>query len=141
MTHLWRIILAQLFYVWGGTHRYFGNKNLVRHDHVAAIRWFTRAYALNPALREALLDRGILYLREFGKAEEALADFNLLLQEDPNYPAARFNRALALDALGEYRRALADLECYLKLPVDEPVYRQYAQRMIGSLQAIVAERK
>lgn len=89
-------------------------------------------------LRVARLDRGILYWREMGQVEEALADFDALLAEDPEYAAAMFNRALALQAMGRYSEALSSLEMYLKMPALNDSYRRHATRLVQTLQDLLA---
>lgn len=125
---MWRVIRAYLLYTWGGLHRYFGNLNNIPHEHERAVHYFTRAYDVNPAMREARLARAVILWRELERIEEALRDLDALLQEDPTYGAALLNRALVYQQTGNYRRALHDLEDYLALPPDRD-YRDLAERI------------
>lgn len=125
---MWRVIRAYLLYTWGGLHRYFGNLNNIPHEHERAVHYFTRAYNVNPAMREARLARAVILWRELERIEEALLDLDALLQEDPTYGAALLNRALVYQQTGNYRRALHDLEDYLALPPDRD-YRDLAERI------------
>lgn len=62
------------------------------------------------------LERGVLLFRELGRTDEALADFNALVEEDPIYAApALFNRAMLAQQNGRYQDALHDLEAYMAL--------------------------
>ncbi len=133
---MWRVIRAYLLYTWGGLHRYFGNLNNIPHEHERAVHYFTRAYEVNPAMREARLARAVILWRELERIEEALRDLDALLQEDPTYGAALLNRALVYQQTGNYRRALHDLEDYLALPPDRD-YRDLAERIEPLLRDLV----
>jgi tetratricopeptide (TPR) repeat protein len=123
-----RFLLARIYYMWGSLHRNFGNQTSFRREHRSAIRYFSRAYELDPGLRQARLDRGIILWREMGRVEEAIADFDALLEQDPNYGPALLNRAAAQQEAGRYRQALADLDAFLQLPDEDEEYRRIAQR-------------
>lgn len=134
---MFRFLLARVYYMWGSLHRNFGNQNAFRREHEAAVRRFNRALELDPELRSARLDRGIIYWREMGMAEAALADFNALLTEDPNYGPALLNRAMVTYENGRYAEALTDLEAYLQLPKEDEEYWRIAQRTAGLLRELV----
>lgn len=133
-----RFLWAWLVYTWGGLHRYFGNKNNMRSEHEAAVQYFSRAYAIDPTFRRARMERGVLLWRELGRMDEALADFNALLADDPAYGAALLNRAMVYQNQSQYNAALVDLETYLGLPQSETeVYRQEALRTAALLRDMV----
>jgi tetratricopeptide (TPR) repeat protein len=132
-----RLLLARIYYLWGSLHRNFGNENGFRPEHEAAVRRFNRAIALDPNMREARLDRGILYWREMGQIENALADFNALLVEDPAYGPALLNRGMVAYEVGRYGDALADMEAYLQLPKEDGEYWLIAERTAGLLRELV----
>lgn len=136
---MYRYFLARIYYMWGSLHRNFGNRNSFTREHRAAIKRFTQAYETDPSLREARLDRGILLYREMGLYDEALADFDALLSEDPHYGPALLNRAMVAQENGRYPQALSDLEAYLALPTGDDEYRQMAERTADVLREIVAE--
>jgi tetratricopeptide (TPR) repeat protein len=125
--------------MWGSLHRNFGNKSSFRREHRSAIKRFTQAYEADPTLREARLDRGIILYRELGLHDEAMADFDALLNEDPHYGPALLNRAMAAQECGLYPQALADLNTYLTLPVEDEEYRRVAERTASLLREIVDE--
>jgi tetratricopeptide (TPR) repeat protein len=125
--------------MWGSLHRNFGNKSGYVPEHQAAVRRFSRAYELDPGLRQARLDRGIILYRELGRTDEALADFDSLLAEDPKYAPALLNRALLAQECGRYADALADLEVYLALPVEDKEYWSIASRSADLLREIVSD--
>ena len=134
-----RIVAARVLYMWGSLHRNFGNRSSFKREHRNAIRRFSQAYELDPSLREARLDRGIILYREMGRLDEALADFDALLAEDPDYGPARLNRAMVAQERGQYKEALADLEAYLALPGERDEYRAIAERTVVILREVVAE--
>ncbi len=125
--------------MWGSLHRNFGNQNSFLREHEAAVRRFSRAYELDPNLREARLDRGIIYFREMGKYEEALADFDALIAADSEYGPARLNRAMLYQERGQYQQALIDLEAFLMLPDEDEEYVAVAKRTAVLLRELVAE--
>lgn len=108
-----RFLWAWLLYTWGGLHRYFGIQNSMAREFERAVYYFGRAYQVDPTFRAARLHRGILLGRELGRIDEAIADFNALLAEDPTYSLALFNRGIMWMENGRYPQALADLEAYL----------------------------
>jgi tetratricopeptide (TPR) repeat protein len=125
--------------MWGSLHRNFGNRSSFAREHEAAVRRFTRAYQLDPNLREARLDRGVLYFRELGRLDEALADFDALLAEDPHYGPALLNRAMLAQERGQYHQALTDLEMFLTLLDEDAEYVAVAQRTAVLLRELLAE--
>lgn len=135
---MWRFIKSWLLYTWGGLHRYFGNQNSMRSEHERAIHYFARAYEVDPRFRMARLERGILLGRELGRSQEALAEFEALLADDPAFGPALLNRALVLQEIGRYQEALTDLETYLALPERDEHWKD-ASRIAGFLRDIVAE--
>jgi tetratricopeptide (TPR) repeat protein len=125
--------------MWGSLHRNFGNQASFLREHKAAVRRFSRAYELDPNLRQARLDRGIIYFRELGRHEEALADFDALLTADSDYGPARLNRAMLYQERGLYQQALTDLEVFLSLPDEDAEYVAVAKRTADLLRELVAE--
>jgi tetratricopeptide (TPR) repeat protein len=73
------------------------------------------------------------------RLDEALADFNALLADDPNYGPALLNRAMLVQERGLYRQALDDLETFLTLPDEDAEYTQVARRTVILLRELVAE--
>ncbi|MCA9937320.1 MAG: hypothetical protein KC418_01660 [Anaerolineales bacterium] len=135
----WRVFRARVVYMRGSLHRYFGNRAGFRREHENAVRCFSRAVELDPDLRAARLDRGILFWREMDRVPEALADFTALLAADPTYGPALLNRGLALQAAGRFAEALADLEAYGQMPARDPEYAVYAQRIARTLREVLSD--
>ena len=136
---MWRFVVARVYYMWGSLHRNFGNRSSFQREHNYAIRRFTQAYQLDPSFRQARLDRGIILYREMGRLDEALADFDALLDEDPDYGPALLNRAMIAQERGQYAQALADLEAYLSLPYENDEYWSIASRTAVLLREVVDE--
>jgi tetratricopeptide (TPR) repeat protein len=132
-----RFLYAYLVYTWGGLHRLFGNKNSMRSEHEAAVRYFSKAYEIDPTFQRVRLERGVLLFRELGRLDEALLDFDALLAEDPEYGQALLNRAMLFQHNGRFPEALADLDAFLSLPPDD--YYQEASRMRDILISVIEE--
>jgi len=133
-----RFLRAWLYYTWGGLHRYFGNKNSLRKEHEAAVRYFTRAFKIDPSFRRVRLERAVLLWRELGRSADAKNDLNALLADDPEYGPALLNRAMITQNEGHYADALSDLELYLRLPESEnKAYREEARRTASLLRDLV----
>jgi len=133
-----RFLWAYLVYTWGGLHRLFGNRNSMRREHEAAVRYFTKAFEIDPTFHRVRLERGILLFRELGRYEEALADFNFLLEEKSDYSnLAILNRAILHQQNAQFTEALADLNAFLEQP--ENSYYAEAYRMRELLQAMLSE--
>ncbi len=136
---MWRVIWARILYMWGSLHRNFGNRSSFKREHQYAVRRFSQAYEIDPELREARLDRGILLYRELGLLDEAKSDFDALIDDDPAYGPALLNRASLFQERGQYALALADLEAYLLLAGEEDEYRHLASRTAAILREVVAD--
>lgn len=133
-----RFLWAYLIYTWGGLHRLFGNRNSMRSEHEAAVRYFTKAYKIDPTFHRVRLERGILLFRELGQFDEALVDFNFLLDEESDYSnLALFNRALLHQQNSQFTEALADLDAFLEQP--EEAYYTEAFRMHEVLNAMLSD--
>ena len=77
-------------------------------DLARGIEDFDAAIAREPAVAEAWFNRGVALLRTRGAAA-ALPSFDQAVERGTDRPAlAYFGRAVALEALGEVRRAYAD---------------------------------
>jgi tetratricopeptide (TPR) repeat protein len=113
----------------------------MRSEHELAVRYFGRAFQIDPSFRRARLERGILLWRELNRPDEAIADFNALLATDPEYGPALLNRAMVTQGRGRYEAALVDLTAYLKLPETEiEGYRREAERTAALLRELVETR-
>ncbi len=134
-----RYLWAYLVYMWGSTRRHIGIRHANKQEYEAAARIYARAYALDPRLRQARLERATLLWRELDRCAEAIAEFDAMLAEDPANGQARFNRALANQQSGRYQAALNDIETYLQLPEKDDAYWDTAMRMQVLLRDLVGE--
>ena len=136
---MFRLLMARIYYMWGSLHRNFGNQYNFMREHESAVRRFTQAFEMDPNLREARLDRGVIYFREMKRPEEALADFDALLEADPDYGPALLNRSMLRQEQGQYQLALVDLDHFLSLEDQDTEYVSIAQRTAVLLQELIAE--
>jgi tetratricopeptide (TPR) repeat protein len=75
-------------------------------------------------------------LAALGRVDEALADFNHVIDVDPNYPEYRFDRGNLLAKLGRYAEAIADYADAMRLspPFPELYYnRGDARAALGDI--------
>jgi len=99
--------------------RHMGNANANRQEHRAAVGSYTRAIALDPAYTYAYFSRGVLRWRELGEYEPAIEDLSMVLDLDPTWADALFNRALAYKMQMQYKEAIDDFQRYLREGSDE----------------------
>ena len=92
----------------GGKHFYAWHLLSVialhRGQHEAAAELATRALALDPRHVDVLCNRGAA-LRNLGRYQEALVDYESALAVNPGHGAAHNNRGVALAALNRYAEA------------------------------------
>jgi tetratricopeptide (TPR) repeat protein len=119
--------------------RHMGNAYSNRQEHRAAVGSYTRAIILDPAYTYCYFSRGVLRWRELGEYEEAIEDFSTVLELDPDWADALFNRALAYKMSMQYDQAIADFERYLQEGAD-PFWLEATRRQLDELGEAVAER-
>jgi tetratricopeptide (TPR) repeat protein len=66
-----------------------------------------------------LVNRGVI-LNRLGRPQEAIADFNVALANDPDFAEALLNRGNAKFLLQDYTGAIADYEATLETDFDQP---------------------
>ncbi len=108
---------------------YWGNAYGARSAYETAVRWYRRALELNGSLTQARLDRGVIHWRELDAPQVAVDEFSYLLALNAGNEAARFNRAVAYQQLGDYVHALADFRAYLEIG-QHPQRRAYAKTVV-----------
>ncbi len=109
-------------------------------DRAAAIRYFSRAAALDPTRVEAPLNLGIC-LRAMGQDEMAAAAFDQALEIDPGHAAARFARANLHLASGDWAEAADTFEMILAAEPDHLGAANnlgLARRQLGQIKAAIA---
>ncbi len=80
-----------------------------RHEPLAALECYERARRIRPEDAE-VYDLRASALLELGRLDEALADFDRALALRPDFPLARFHRALARLLVGDFARGWEDYE-------------------------------
>jgi tetratricopeptide (TPR) repeat protein len=136
-----RKVMARFYHLRGETHRHFGNtsgSDLAEHQ--LAVNDFSRAIELDPDYAEAYFSRGVLYWRELRNAYRAIRDMTRVLELSPQWAEALFNRAMAYQIRGDHEQAISDLEQYL-VEGSNPYWRESAERQLGLLREISAERR
>lgn len=84
-----------------------------------ALYYIDCAERLNPKNRAIYYNRGRIYNKQ-GKHKEAVEQFSLAIDLDPNYSSALKKRAVACIELKLYKEALADFSRSLSLQPDDP---------------------
>ena len=135
-----RKVIARFYHLRGATHRHFGNTGTDLAEHQLAVNDFSRAIELDPDYAEAYFSRGVLYWRELRNAYRAIRDMTRVLELAPQWAEALFNRAMAYQIRGDHDQAIADLEQYL-VEGSNAYWRESAERQLGLLREITAERK
>ncbi len=79
-----------------------------------ALEDLDHAIRVKPDFIGALFNRGALHF-EKRRYRKALADFERVAELDPHLPAARFNIAVTYESLGDRKRAMKELEDFLKV--------------------------
>jgi tetratricopeptide (TPR) repeat protein len=138
MKRAWNWLLSRLNRRLADAHRHFGNLYGNRRDHWRAVRSYGRAVAHDPAYTQAFYSRGVLYWREVGNPHAAVQDLTRVLELEPSWAEAYFNRALAYRMLGELDLAAADLCSYLACGTDD-YWLASAQRQLDELEQEMGE--
>ncbi len=79
-----------------------------------ALRYFSKAIALQSDYKEALINRSDIY-RQQGKIDSAIADCNHVLQFEKDFPGAYMNRGIAFCIAGKFDSAMTDFNTVLKM--------------------------
>jgi len=109
-----------------------------------ALQYYNAALKLRPNSTEALYDRGLFY-QDAGDLEKATADYNSILQIDPNYKNAYYNLGyIEVNFKKNYQKAIE----YFAKAIDKDKYyaeafynRGYCYEMMGDKQKARADYK
>jgi tetratricopeptide (TPR) repeat protein len=115
-----------------------GNAYANRQEHHAAVGNYTRAIIRDPAYTYCYYSRGVLRWRELGEYEAAIEDLGRVIELDPAWAEALFNRAMAYKMNLQYEDAIADLNSYLAEGSD-PFWLDSARRQLEELGEMDAE--
>lgn len=116
-----------------------GNLRLARAEYDLAITDFDAAIRLEPTNAEAQLNKGValIALERFGPAIVTLTEAVSLGVQEPH--KAYYNRAIAREALGDYRGALEDYSTALAIRPDWGLADAEMQRLARRRQEQLAE--
>jgi tetratricopeptide (TPR) repeat protein len=94
-----------------------GKAAMANGDPARALEYFVEAVHHAPATYELEAQEDCLAnaLLQLGKYDEAIAEYQRILQLNPNYPLARFHLAEALKAKGDIAAALANYQTFLQI--------------------------
>jgi tetratricopeptide (TPR) repeat protein len=95
-----------------------GNFHTAADEHREALRWFTRAVALDPQSADCRFNRATL-LRIVGELEEAEAEYDRLIALEPHEYEAYYNRA-DLRRQSPERNHVAELEALVAAGIRHP---------------------
>jgi len=116
-----------------------GNLRLARGEYEQAITDFDAAIRLEPTNAEAQLNKGVglIAMEQFGPAIVALTEAVSRGVQEPH--KAYYNRAVAREALGDYRGALEDYSTALAIRPDWGLADAEMQRLARRRQEQLAE--
>jgi tetratricopeptide (TPR) repeat protein len=134
---VWARIKSALHFWSARAHRHYGIVYADQQEFADAIDDYTRAVTVNPALRRAYLERGILYWRELNHPRRAIADLTAALELQPGWPEALFCRGMAYEAAGDYPAAIQDFTGYVRS--NDYTWRESAQSQLALLQSLMGE--
>lgn len=108
-----------------------GNLHMDHESWDDAIRWYREALALAPGDPDVTTDLGACYVHS-GRPAEGLAEFDRVLERNPEHRNARFNRGVALLDLARPSEAADTWEELLRRHPDDPEL----QRLRGRIEEI-----
>ena len=108
---------------------------LMQTDKFNEAEWaFKKAEKLDLELTSSVLfDLGDLYLKAYGKPEDALVYYQKALQQNPENPLARFAAGIAYGAMGEYEQAKKSLQAALVADPENEKYRLALSRVVAAM--------
>ncbi len=88
-------------------------------DNEKAIKCYSKALQIKPAMETALNNRGVVYFRqrEYGKA---IKDFSQAISLNPGYALVYYNRGNVYGTMGDLDRALADYNLSIRINPENP---------------------
>ena len=106
--------------------RYYmdGTGESMRGEFDESIKTLLKAIELDPTLLDAYFVRGISFL-EINRNNQALLDFNFVIQNDPDTSTNYYHRSLTYVALGMRDKALLDVTKAIALDPKNPDYYKY----------------
>lgn len=135
---LLRRVRARLWYAWGLSLCYNGNRSADRSFYQAGIASFSRAAALWPEMASAYYRRGLIRGRELGEYQAAIRDLERASALRPEWPEPYLQRGLFHRFHGQPAAAAPELRRYIELAA--PGYwRDEAGRQLALIQGEAQE--
>jgi tetratricopeptide (TPR) repeat protein len=131
---LWNRIRARLWYAWGLSLCYNGNRLHDRSYYTAGVDSFGRATRAWPEYAPAYYRRGLIRGRELGDYRGAIVDLTRACALRPTWPDPYLQRGLFHRFHGNPQAARDDLTHYVEL-AEAGYWRDEAARQIGLIQA------
>ncbi len=110
----------------GTSYKSKGDKDQARAD-------FSKAIEIDPTYAGAYLERALLWEFEFRDYNAAVADYDKVIQLRPGESRFYGLRARAYQEMGDYKRAISDIEAALAISADAS-----HERTLASLKGVVA---
>ena len=109
--------MVNLGSIWDDRAESMGNRQLYEERIKEANKYYTMALAVDPTDEKARCNLGSLYLRQ-RRTSEALAEFNKVLDHNPQSALAHYNIAIMFAEAKIYREALQEWELASKYDPD-----------------------
>jgi len=127
---------AWLWYVWGLSLCYRGNRSAERRLYRAGIASFGRATVLWPEMAPAFYRRGLIRGRELGEYGPAISDLQRASALRPDWPEPYLQRGLFHRFHGHAAEAIPELRRFVELAAPG-FWRDEASRQLELLRAEV----
>ena len=138
---LWQRVLARMYFAWGQSCAYWGNKTVSPRLYRWAVGAFDRALGHAPGWNQAQLRRAVVRGRELDDYTGAVRDLTAIIERDSEWAEPYLQRGLflAYHGLAAAPQAIHDLERFLYLDARHS-WRGEAEHLLARLRAELAER-
>lgn len=135
-------IYAKLWFAWGQSCTYWGNRTLSKQLYRWAFNAYTRAQIYAPWWGMPVLRRAVIRGRELDDYAGAVRDFGDLINLDPEWAEPYLQRGIlhSFHGLHAAPRAIADFDQFLKLAPATHNWRVDAERLTERLREELQER-
>lgn len=135
-------LLARVYFAWGQSCTYWGNRTLSKKLYRWAVGSFTRAATLAPHWPKPVLRRAVVRGRELDDYAGAVRDLSILIDANPEWAEPYLQRGLlhSFHGLQAAPRAITDFDLFLKYADPEHSWRPDAERLTERLRGELTER-